>query len=111
MKMKRAPHRGITRIFVLAVEHSSVLATANKLVARFPWVRVQTLPVDRDGVIDLGSAGGWRYARARAARWLAVMAANNETGVVQPIAEVSRLAREADSLLLIDAVPLPARSI
>ena len=33
------------------------------------------------------------------------MAANNETGVVQPIAEVSRLVRDAGGLLLVDAVP------
>jgi cysteine desulfurase len=33
------------------------------------------------------------------------MAANNETGVVQPIAEVSKLVREAKGLLLVDAVP------
>jgi len=36
---------------------------------------------------------------------VAVMAANNETGVVQPVAEVSTLAREAGALLLVDAVP------
>ena len=36
---------------------------------------------------------------------VAVMAANNETGVVQPIAEVSALVREAGALLLVDAVP------
>jgi cysteine desulfurase len=33
------------------------------------------------------------------------MAASNETGVVQPIADVSHLAREAGALLLVDAVP------
>jgi cysteine desulfurase len=36
---------------------------------------------------------------------VAVMAANNETGMVQPIAEVSKLVREANGLLLVDAVP------
>ncbi len=35
---------------------------------------------------------------------VAVMAANNETGVIQPIAEVSRHCREAGALLLVDAV-------
>ena len=35
---------------------------------------------------------------------VAVMAANNETGVIQPVAEISRLAREAGALLLVDAV-------
>jgi cysteine desulfurase len=36
---------------------------------------------------------------------VAVMAANNEIGTVQPIADVSKLAREAGALLLVDAVP------
>ncbi|HEY4076476.1 MAG TPA: cysteine desulfurase family protein [Rhizomicrobium sp.] len=94
----------ITRIFVSAVEHSSVLATANRLSERFPWVRVQTLPVDHDGVIDLEALRvALREGKGRAL--VAVMAANNETGAVQPIAEVSRLVREAGSLLLVDAVP------
>ena len=35
---------------------------------------------------------------------IAVMAANNETGVVQPVAEISRLCRAAGALLLVDAV-------
>jgi cysteine desulfurase len=35
---------------------------------------------------------------------IAVMGANNETGVIQPIAEISGLAREAGALLLVDAV-------
>jgi cysteine desulfurase len=94
----------ITRIFVSAVEHSSVLATANKLSERFPWIRVQTLSVDRDGVIDLeGLRVALREGKGRAL--VAVMAANNETGVVQPIAEVSKLVREVGGLLLVDAVP------
>ena len=32
------------------------------------------------------------------------MAANNETGVIQPLAEISKLCREAGALLLVDAV-------
>src|SRR5581483_4468103 len=35
---------------------------------------------------------------------VAVMAANNETGVIQPVAEAFRLVRAADALLLVDAV-------
>jgi cysteine desulfurase len=41
---------------------------------------------------------------------VAVMAANNETGTVQPIAEVSRLVREAGALLLVDAVPAAGKT-
>lgn len=94
----------ITRIFVSAIEHNSVLATAGRLAERFPWIRVATLPVTAEGVIDLEALRvALREGKGRAL--VAVMAANNETGVVQPIADVSKLVREAGALLLVDAVP------
>jgi cysteine desulfurase len=94
----------ITRIFVSAIEHSSVLATANKLAERFPWIRLAILPVTAEGVIDLEALRvALREGKGRAL--VAVMAANNEIGTVQPIAEVSKLVREAGALLLVDAVP------
>ncbi|HEY1876731.1 MAG TPA: cysteine desulfurase family protein [Rhizomicrobium sp.] len=94
----------ITRVFVSAIEHSSVLSTADRLAERFPWLRVTRLPVTTDGVIDPdGLRVALREGKGRAL--VAVMAANNETGVVQPIAQVARLVRETDALLLVDAVP------
>jgi cysteine desulfurase len=94
----------ITRLFVSAIEHSSVLATANKLAERFPWIRLAILPVTAQGVIDLEALRvALREGKGRAL--VAVMAANNEIGTVQPIAEVSKLVREAGALLLVDAVP------
>jgi len=94
----------ITRVFVSAIEHSSVLSCADRLAERFPWVRVSRLAVTAEGVIDLdGLRVALREGKGRAL--VAVMAANNETGVVQPIAEVSKLLRDANALLLVDAVP------
>jgi cysteine desulfurase len=94
----------ITRIFVSGIEHSSVLATANKLAERFPWIRLAILPVTAEGIIDLEALRvALREGKGRAL--VAVMAANNEIGTVQPIAEVSKLVREAGALLLVDAVP------
>lgn len=94
----------ITRIFVTGMEHSSVLQTADRLAERFPWLRVTRLPVTAEGVVDLeGLRVALREGKGRAL--VVVMAANNETGVVQPIARVSRLVREASALLLVDAVP------
>jgi cysteine desulfurase len=94
----------ITRVFVSAIEHSSVLATADRLAERFPWLRVSRLGVTAEGVIDLeGLRVALREGKGRTL--VAVMAANNETGVVQPVAEVSRLVRQAGALLLVDAVP------
>ena len=99
----------ITRLFVSSIEHSSVLATATKLAERFPWLRVAILPVTAGGVIDLEALRvALREGKGRAL--VAVMTANNETGVVQPIAEVSRLVREADALLLVDAVPAAGKT-
>ncbi len=99
----------VTRIFVSAIEHSSVLATADRLAERFPWVRVQRLGVTADGVIDLeGLRVALREGKGRAL--VAVMAANNETGVIQPIVEVSKLVREANALLLVDAVPAAGKT-
>ena len=94
----------ITRIFVSGIEHSSVLSTAAHLNERFPWLRVTRLKVTGGGMIDLDDLQvALREGKGRAL--VAVMAANNETGVVQPIAEVSKLVREAGALLLVDAVP------
>jgi cysteine desulfurase len=94
----------ITRLFVSAIEHSSVLATASKLAERFPWIRLEIMPVTADGVIDLEALRvALREGKGRAL--VAAMAANNEIGTVQPIAEVSKLVREANALLLVDAVP------
>ena len=99
----------ITRIFVSAIEHSSVLASAGRLAERFPWLRLSHLPVTADGVIDLEALRvALREGKGRAL--VAVMAANNETGTVQPIAEVSKLVREAGALLLVDAVPAAGKT-
>ena len=100
----------ITRIFVSAIEHSSVLATADRLAERFPWVRVARLPVTAEGVIDPeGLRVALREGKGRAL--VAVMAANNETGVVQPIPDVSKWTREAGALLLVDAVPACGKTV
>lgn len=94
----------ITRLFVSAIEHSSVLSNANKLAERFPWLRVAYLRVTANGEIDLEALRvALREGKGRTL--VAVMAANNETGVIQPIAEISALVREAGALLLVDAVP------
>jgi cysteine desulfurase len=67
------------------------------------------LPVTGDGVIDLEALRvALREGKGRTL--VAVMAANNEIGTVQPIAEVSKLVREAGSLLLVDAVPAAGKT-
>ena len=89
----------ITRLFVSGVEHPSVLATVAHLAEHAPGLRVETIPVTKDGVADLG-ATTLREGKGRAL--VAMMAANNETGVIQPVENV-------DTLLFVDAVQRPGR--
>jgi cysteine desulfurase len=93
----------ITRLFVSAIEHSSVLKTARHIAERHPWLHLDMIPVTLDGVVDT-EALRVMLREGKGRTLVAVMAANNETGVIQPIEEVSRLAREAGALLLVDAV-------
>jgi cysteine desulfurase len=98
----------ITRLFVSAIEHPSVLANAQVLAERFAGLRLETIPVRADGVADMAALrDGLREGKGRAL--IALMAANNETGVIQPVADAAALAREAGALLLVDAVQAAGR--
>ena len=93
----------ITRLFVSAIEHSSVVRTAEMAAERVPGIRLETLPVTADGVLDTEALRvALREGKGRAL--VALMAANNETGVIQPVAEAFRLVRQTDALLLVDSV-------
>jgi cysteine desulfurase len=85
---------GRTRVLASAVEHDSVLKSA-------PGAEV--IPVDGEGVVDLAALQRMLAASDEPAL-VSVMFANNETGVLQPIAEVARLARTAAALVHCDAV-------
>ncbi len=65
--------------------------------------QAEILPVDGDGVLDLAALERALTASAEPAL-VSVMLANNETGVLQPIADVVRLARAAGALVHCDAV-------
>ncbi len=84
-------------VLVGAVEHPSVLSPARRHFGE----RVRTIPVDGRGVVSLD----WLEAQlaGRGARAVAVMAANNETGVLQPWREVAALCRSHGAPLLCDA--------
>jgi cysteine desulfurase len=93
----------ITRLFISAIEHDSVSRTADAIGERQPSVRVATIPVTRDGVVDLPALNDLlREGKGRAL--IAVMAANNETGVIQPLGDVAKLANEYGALLHVDAI-------
>jgi len=90
------------RLFVSAIEHPSVRSGG-----RFPADAVEELPMTGAGVVDLHAL---RSAIARAERpFVSVMLANNETGVIQPIADIAAIVHTANGVLHVDAVQGPGR--
>ena len=75
------------RVLLSPVEHPSVREAANRY---FPG-RLGELPTDRYGVVDPASVDSALDAGSVAL--VSVMAANNETGVIQPWEEISRICR------------------
>jgi cysteine desulfurase len=99
---------GRRKIVTIATEHAALLDTVGWL--RGQGADVAILPVGTDGLIDLDDA---RRAIDGSTAIVAAMLVNNEIGVIQPVAEIAALAREAGALFLCDAVqgygrvPLP----
>ena len=85
-------------IITCATEHKAVLDCTKRLEQR--GYRVSYLPVDSEGLLDPEKV---RRALTEKTILISVMAANNETGVIQPIAEISRIAREHGVPLHVDA--------
>jgi cysteine desulfurase len=88
-------------LIVSAVEHPAVLEPARTLGAR-----MRLAPVDGSGVVDPDALR--RLITPRTAL-VSVMAANNETGAIQPIAEIAAICAEAGVPLHVDAVQAVAR--
>lgn len=82
------------RILVSAIEHPSVIDCG---------VPVETFPVTTDGVVDL-AAFEKILKTGPAPALVSLMLVNNETGAIQPVADVARLAKESGSLVHCDAV-------
>lgn len=90
---------GAERVLVSAIEHASV---------REAVPQAERVPVGADGRVDLDALE--RRLHGDAGRALvSVMLANNETGVVQPVAEVARIAKAHGALVHCDAAQGPGR--
>jgi cysteine desulfurase len=93
--------RGVAADVVItsAVEHASVMDAVPNAVR---------IAVDADGVVDPGQLRD-ALADVQGQALVSVMAANNETGVVQPIAEISEIVKDAGALLHVDAIQWAAK--
>jgi len=82
-----------------AVEHPAVLEPTRALGG-------EEIGVDAGGIIDLDALSCWLSAHAEDAALVSVMLVNNETGVIQPLAELAALVREVapSALIHTDAV-------
>lgn len=89
---------GRSRVVFSAVEHSGHLKLAQALAEA--GVPVDVLPVTAEGGLDLAAAA--RLIGPDVAV-VSLMAANNETGVLMPVAEVAALARAAGARMHVDA--------
>ncbi len=96
--------RGADRLFVSATEHACVLEGH-----RFPQETVEHIPVDADGVVDLAWLAQRLAAIAPARALVSIHLANNETGVIQPVAEAADLVRARGGLIHADAVQAAGR--
>lgn len=87
------------RILVSAIEHVSVLDASENS---------EQIPAGNDGVVDLNALEAL-LAAGDVPALVSVMLANNETGVVQPVAAVAELGRRYGALIHCDAVQAPGR--
>ncbi|MGV7215824.1 cysteine desulfurase family protein [Bradyrhizobium sp. UFLA05-112] len=95
--LKGPSGRPAERLLVSAVEHASVLAGG-----RFPADAISQIRVTWSGVVDLDHLKALLGSGPPAL--VSIMAANNETGTLQPVAEVARIVHEAGGLLHVDAI-------
>jgi cysteine desulfurase len=78
------PHAEPGEAIVSGIEHHSVAAAVAVLAGR-GW-RIHRLPLAPHGVVDLAPLDAWLTPQTR---FVSVMLANNETGVVQPVAQIA----------------------
>ena len=99
---------GRRALIVSAIEHPAILRTAEAVAAEAVAAEYVVLPVDGNGVLDMAALDAALAAHGPQAL-VSIMLANNETGVIQPVAEIATRARAAGALVHCDAVQAPGR--
>lgn len=104
-RMGRSPVT-VSRLYVSAIEHPAV-----REGGRFSKEQVVEIPVTRQGVVDLSVLKQLLAAHdgSEGLPMVALMLVNNETGIIQPVAEAARLAHSHGGLMMVDAVQAAGR--
>ena len=89
-----------TEIITSIVEHPAILALCEHL-EKTRGTKVHIIPVDEKGRLDLEA---YRKALSERTALVSSMWANNETGTINPVAELAELAKDAGALFHTDAV-------
>ena len=92
-------NRTFNRVLVSAIEHPSVLKVRND---------ADVVPVSKDGVIDIGALERMLDG-SEGSTLVSIMAANNETGVIQPMADIAEVVHRHGARLHCDAVQAVGR--
>jgi cysteine desulfurase len=104
-RMGRSP-LAVGRLYVSAIEHP-----AAREGGRFSPEHVNEIPVTREGIVDLAAleTALTEHDRSTGVPMMALMLVNNETGIIQPVAEAARLVHQAGGLMIVDAVQAAGR--
>ncbi len=89
---------GDAQVVISAIEHPATVQPCDFL--RRLGCRIEVVPVDRHGLVDLDDV---RRAVDAGATLVSIMHSNNEVGTLQPIREIGRITRERGVLLHTDA--------
>ena len=93
-------------LLISGVEHPAVRAGG-----RFPAERIEIVPVDRAGIVDLVALDAMltRHRNGGRRALVSVLAANNETGVIEPLREIGARVHAAEGVFHTDAVQIAGR--
>jgi cysteine desulfurase len=96
----------LDRLLVSAIEHPSVASGG-----RFAREKIEEIPVTSQGIVDLSALEARLKELAAAGQRLlvSIMQANNETGIVQPVAAAAAMVHASGGLLHVDAVQTAGR--
>ena len=92
------------RLFMSAIEHPSVRAGG-----RFLREAIEDIPIEADGRVNLAALAEALTPAKTSRPLVSLMLANNETGVIQPVAEAGTIVHAAGGLLHVDAVQAAGR--
>ncbi|WFU10667.1 cysteine desulfurase family protein [Rhizobium sp. CB3090] len=104
-RMGRTP-LAISHLYISAIEHPAL-----REGGRFPKEKISEIPVTSDGVVDLTALDAMLSAhdKANGLPMVAIMLANNETGILQPVYEAAKIVQAFGGVFIVDAVQAAGR--